>query len=201
MGKVLIAYATMSGSTEEVAQAIGEELTGQGSKVDVLPLERVNGPAAYDAIVVGAPMMMGWHRSAIQFLRKHRQALEKTPVALFATAMSLVADGEATVKDVPVYVDQDLSKPPRNPGRLTFRERYARLPNYAAPMVRAAGSHRPVSMAFFGGKLDYFRLKPLPRLFVMLAVQAQPGDRRNWEAIRMWAATLPALFNVHSVRS
>lgn len=199
MWKVLITYATMSGSTGEVAQVIGEEVGGQGIEVGVQPLEGVIEPEAYDAVVIGAPMIMGWHRSAIKFLKKHRHALSDKPVALFATAMSLVSDGdeETTVNDIPAYVDQDLSKSPRNPGKLTLRERYARLENYATPMLRAAGSNRPVSLAFFGGKLDYFRLKPLPRLFVMLAVQAQPGDRRNWQAIRAWGDSLPALLNVN----
>jgi hypothetical protein len=32
-------------------------------------------------------------------------------------------------------------------------------------------------------------------LFVMLVVQASPSDRRNWDAIRSWAGSLPQLFN------
>jgi hypothetical protein len=30
-------------------------------------------------------------------------------------------------------------------------------------------------------------------LFVMLVIQAPAGDRRNWTAIRAWAAELPAV--------
>ena len=33
----------------------------------------------------------------------------------------------------------------------------------------------------------------LEALFVMLVIQAPAGDRRNWEAIRSWAAGLPAV--------
>jgi hypothetical protein len=29
-------------------------------------------------------------------------------------------------------------------------------------------------------------------LFVTLVIQAPPADRRNWDAIRAWAAGLPA---------
>jgi len=68
-------------------------------------------------------------------------------------------------------------------------------------MLNAAGKNKPVSIAFFGGRLDYYRLKPLARLFVMLAVQAQPGDRRNWPAIRAWAGSLPQLFNSCNTRN
>jgi hypothetical protein len=32
----------------------------------------------------------------------------------------------------------------------------------------------------------------LQMLFVLLVIQAQPGDRRNWPVIREWAAGLRA---------
>ena len=65
----------------------------------------------------------------------------------------------------------------------------------AAPIIKAAGPARPVSVAFFGGRLEYARLKLPAMLFVMLVVQASPGDHRNWDAIRSWAGSLPQLFN------
>lgn len=198
MKKILVAYATMSGSTAEVAQAIGEEIAGNGVQADVLPLEKVTDPAAYEAVVLGAPMIMGWHRSATLFLKQHSKALAHTPLAVFATALSLTATGETVVKGVPVCVDPVLAKPPKYPERLSLKENYARTARYASPIIQAAGANKPVSIAFFGGKLEYFRLKPLPRLFVMLVIQAKPGDRRNWQAIRFWAGSLPQLFNTRA---
>jgi menaquinone-dependent protoporphyrinogen IX oxidase len=201
MKRILVAYATESGSTVEVAQAVGEELAGEGVEVEVLPLDKVGSPAGYHAVVVGAPMIMGWHRSATTFLEKHRQALEHTPLALFATAMSLTSTGETAVDGVPLWLDETLAKPPSKPQRPTFRENYASTTRYASPMLRAAGANKPVSVAFFGGRLDYSRLKLLPRLFVMLAVQAEPGDRRNWQSIRSWADSLPQHFDFGSARN
>lgn len=195
MKRILVAYATVSGSTAEVAQVLGEEIGKQGIETQVLPLDQVADLVPYSAVVVGAPMILGWHRSACAFVKAHRRALEHTPLALFATAMSLTATGEMAVKNVPVYVDQALAKPPRNPQHPTFRENYASISRYASPMLNAAGAARPVSIAFFGGRLDYYRLQPLARIFVMLIIQAQPGDRRNWEAIRSWAGSLPPLFD------
>lgn len=194
MKKILVAYATLSGSTVEVAQAVGEEIAREEVEVDVLPLGKVAGLSAYDAIILGAPMILGWHRSAVAFLKKQRKALENIPLAIFATAMSLTATTEKAVKSVPLCIDPKLAKPPLNPQHLTFRENYASITHYAAPMLNAAGNNKPVSIAFFGGRLDYYRLKPLARLFVMLAVQAPPGDRRNWPAIRAWAGSLPGQF-------
>jgi menaquinone-dependent protoporphyrinogen IX oxidase len=183
MKKILVTYATISGSTAVVAQAVGEEIAGEGMEADVLPLEKVTDLTAYNGVVIGAPMIMGWQRSAIRFLKENRKALEHMPLVIFATAMSLTSTGETAVDGVPVCVDPILVKPPRDPRYLTFRENYARVSRYASPILNAAAPVRPVSVAFFGGKLDINRLKLLAKLFVMFVVQAPPGDRRNWLAI------------------
>jgi len=198
MQKVLVTYATMSGSTAEVAQAVADGIAASGAEVDVLPLDRVSHISGYHAVALGAPMVMGWHRSAIRFLKKQRKALKNIPVAMFATAMSLTAQGETAVQGVPVCVDPSLAKAPQDPRRLNLRERWANIAHYAAPMLQAAGPNKPVSVAFFSGRMDYTRLKPLPRLFVMLVIQAPPGDKRNWQVIRSWASSLPQIFEANS---
>ncbi len=191
MNKVLVTYATMSGSTAEVALAIGEELIRHGDEVDVLPLSKVTALDTYDAVVIGAPMMMGWHFSALRFLAGHRRALRRIPLAIFATGMSLVWQGETELKGVPVFVDSRQAHPPVDARHPTIKELHSNIRNYAAPILLLA---RPVSLAFFGGSLDLRKLKLLAKLFVMVVVQAQPADHRNWAAIRSWAQSLPALF-------
>lgn len=195
MEKVLIAYTTHSGSTAEVAQVIGEELAKKGVVVEVYRLEEVSSLDSYDAVVIGAPMILGWHRAAVKFVKQHQQALSQRPVALFFMAMSLTQTGETSVDQVPIIVDAELAKLPKKEGRLSFRERYATVTNYLRPVLKAAPLVKPVRVGFFGGKLEYFRLKLLSLLFVMLVIQAQPGDKRNWPIIRGWAADLyPLLF-------
>ena len=137
-------------------------------------------------------MIMGWHRAALRFLKKHREAFQHIPVAVFVMAMSLTQTAETSVDGVPVYVDENLPKPPGNEESLNFRERYARLSKYLRPILKATRPVKPVSMAVFGGRLEYGRLKWWAVLFVMLIVQAPAGDRRDWTAFRSWAAGLPA---------
>lgn len=190
MNKILVTYATMAGSTAEVAQAIGEEIAKSGHQVYVLSVDEVKHLESYDGVVVGGPMIMGWHRSALGFLKKNRSTFQRIPLAIFVLAMSLTQTGETKVDGVEVNVDETLPKPPIKAGSLSFRESYARLSHYLKPILRAIRPSRPVSIGVFNGRMEYGRLKWWAVLFAMLIIQASAGDRRNWPAIRSWAASL-----------
>jgi menaquinone-dependent protoporphyrinogen oxidase len=196
MNKILVTYATASGSTAEVAQAVAEEIAKSGCQVDVLPVGEVETLAAYDGVVVGGPLIMGWHRAALGFLKQHSQALRTMPLAVFITAMSLTQTGETSVAGVPVFVDEKLPTPPARAGHLSLRERYATLANYLQPILAATRPAQPVSIGFFGGRLDYGRLQWWAVLFAMVIIRARAGERRNWPAIRAWAVALPAALGV-----
>jgi menaquinone-dependent protoporphyrinogen oxidase len=195
MTRVLVAFATSSGSTAEVARAVGEELAQAGLDVDVAAIDDVRTLAGYDAVVVGAPMILGWHRDGKRFLRRHRRTLQRLPLAVFVMAMSLTRTREESL-GVPVVLDSELPRPPRVEGRLDLRERYARLSNYVKPILKAARPASPVSVGVFGGRLEYGRLRWWAVLFAMVLIRAEARDRRNWPAIRSWAASLPAAFRL-----
>lgn len=190
MKKILVTFATNAGSTVEVAQAIGEELGKDGAQVEVRQIADVTTVEQYDAVVVGAPMIMGWHLSAVNFVKKHEQAMSKLQVAYFMTAMSLTQVEHKNYGEISIVVDPKLAKLPKNPNRLSFREGYATVDNYLPTALKAAPSVKPVSVAFFGGKMDLLRLKLWQKLFVLIVIQAQPGDYRNWPFIREWATNL-----------
>lgn len=196
MKKVLVAYATSAGSTAEVAEAVAEELAKSDLQVDVLPIGEVKTLEGYDGVVVGGPMIMGWHRGARGFLKRHREAFRTIPLAVFVTAMSLTQTDETSVAGVPIYVDERLPKPPQKAGHLSLRERYATVANYVRPILAATRPAQPASIGLFGGRLDYGSLKWWAVLFAMVIIGASPGERRNWTAIRSWAAALPALLGL-----
>ena len=150
--------------------------------------------SAYRAVLVGAPMIMGWHREAVSFVRKQRLALSRVPVAYFLMAMSLTKTPETDLNAIPIYVDPTLAKAPVAESKLSFRENYATVSSYLRPVLTKAPRVKPVSVGFFVGKLDYMKLKLLQRLFVMFVIAPQAGDRRNWDAIRGWATGLRAQF-------
>jgi menaquinone-dependent protoporphyrinogen IX oxidase len=190
MKKALVAYTTNSGSTEDVAKVIAEELGKNGDQVTSSRLEETHSIAGFDAVIVGAPMILGWHRSARKFIKQHRKDLSCIPVAYFCTAMSLTVPASYSETTTPVYLDASLAKPPKREGHLNFKESYTLASNYLKPILASAPEVKPVSVGFFGGRLDLYKLKLLQMLFVMVIIGAQPGDLRNYPAIREWAAGL-----------
>lgn len=191
---VLITYTTNAGSTREVAETVASGLGTNSLVTEVRPIEGIRDLSPYGAVVVGGPMILGWHRGAVNFLKKHQKALSQVPVAYFFTAMSLTRTWDTHLDGVPIYLDPGLGKCPQKSKRSSFRERYATVEHYLGPVLKQTPQIRPVSAAFFAGKVDYSRLKLLQSLFVKLIVGAQPGDRRNWDSIREWAASLHAPF-------
>jgi menaquinone-dependent protoporphyrinogen oxidase len=81
---VLVTYATRSGSTKEVAQAIAEMLRQEGLVVTVQSVREVKSLEQYGAVLLGAALYMGrLHKHARQFLSSHLEGLMKMPVAMF----------------------------------------------------------------------------------------------------------------------
>jgi len=185
--KILVTYATLSGSTVDVAKEIGAALGKKGVSVDVKNIAEVSTLSSYDAVVVGAPMILGWHRGIVNFIVQHQETLKNVPVAYFTTQLHLTELGETQVNGVPIYLDPKLAKPPGNPSKMNISEKQGTPASCVGPALEKAPLVKPISVGFFGGKLDYGTLKLLPKLFVKLIIRGVEGDYRNWEAIQVWA--------------
>lgn len=193
MKNILIAYTTNAGSTAEIANVIGEELLRLGNTVTIKRLEEAGPLQAYEAILIGGPMNFGWHAAAQRFLRKNQLELKQKRVALFCTALRLTQTETTQINQVPVYLDTALAKPAKKSGNLSLREKYALPENYLKPLFKVAPFVKPVNMAIFGGKLDGKDLNLMQRFTVQMLLGAQPGDFRNWPAIRQWAQEINPL--------
>jgi menaquinone-dependent protoporphyrinogen IX oxidase len=194
MKKVLVIYKTNSGSTTDIARTVADEIRSKGLDVDMKTIGEPVDLAPYSGVIVGAPMIMGWHRDAIAFIKKNQAALAGKKVAYFLAAMSLTDLPDPFGGRIPLTLDPNLTAAPKNPDKLSFKEKFATVANYLKPVLKSAPAVNPVSVAFFGGKLELFRLNILAMLFVMLIIQAQPRDLRNWDLIKEWAGGLAGLF-------
>jgi menaquinone-dependent protoporphyrinogen oxidase len=158
---VLVGYATRYGSTQEVAEAIAATLREAGLAVDVRPAREVRTLAEYNAVVLGAPLFMfRWHKDALRFLSRHREALTELPLAIFALGPVHDPHDEEEWQNSRAQLDKELAK---------------------FPWLR------PPALEVFGGKYDPARLRPPMSWF---AGKEPASDIRDWAAIRAWAAGL-----------
>jgi menaquinone-dependent protoporphyrinogen oxidase len=167
--KILVTYATCTGSTTGVAEAIGKTLAEGGTPVDVRPMQEVRDLASYQAVVAGSAIQdKRWLPEAMQFIRAHQVELSRKPFAAFLVCMTLaMRNGES------------------------YRPFVA---EFMAP-VRALV--RPVSEGLFAGALDLRKVRNqrdrfMFRLSVLFGVWSE-GDHRDWNAIRDWAESLRPL--------
>ncbi len=170
--KILITYASRTGFTAGVAEAIGRVLAegeAEGEprvRVEVLPMQAVKDLTPYRAVVAGSAIQgKQWLPEAMQFIQTHRSALAQKPFAAFSVCMTLgMRNGES------------------------YRPFAA---EFMAP-VRALV--KPVSEGAFAGGLDVRKMPALGdrlkfRLSVLFGVWTE-GDHRDWDVIRAWAETV-----------
>jgi menaquinone-dependent protoporphyrinogen oxidase len=171
--KLLITYATMSGSTHEIANVIAGTWSSQGLQVDVLPCRSVANLDDYGAVVLGAALyMFHLHKDAVRFLHRHQKHLGNLPVAVFAGG-PYGPNFEADAIEVRKNLKKELA---------------------------AFSWLQPISVQLVGGRFDPARLR-FPYNLIPALKQAPPHDSRNWDEIRTWAVSLMRLLDEPSERA
>ena len=191
--RVLVVCATKFGSTMEMGEAVAAELREAGCKAECAAATAAPSTAGFDAVVVGGPMIFGWHKDATKYVKARRDVLAALPVAYFISAASLTDDGTQAVDGVPIVKDGWLVKAPKQPGKLSYRERYALPSHYLGDVLKETRPVRPRQAAFFAGSIDFMKMNVFYKLFVMLVIGASGGDGRHWDAVKEWARGLPAV--------
>jgi menaquinone-dependent protoporphyrinogen oxidase len=170
--KILVTYASRTGSTVGVAEAIGKVLAERGLLVDIRPMKDVEDLSPYRAVIAGSAIQnKQWLPGAMQFLQDNQAILSQKPFAAFLVCMTLAMKNAEQYRG---FV-KDFLQPVRS-------------------LVK------PVSEGLFAGALDISKVPSAGdrfkfRLSVLFGVWSE-GDHRDWNAIRSWAeATLPLLTN------
>jgi menaquinone-dependent protoporphyrinogen oxidase len=96
--RILIIYGTSYGQTAKIARRIAETFTDWGEAVTRLDADELRVPIdvrAYDGVVIGASVIRGRHRPAVEaFVRQNASALNNMPTAFFSVSGSAASPDE-----------------------------------------------------------------------------------------------------------
>lgn len=169
--KILVTFASRTGSTSGVAERIYAVLKDLGENPELKPMNEVSDITGYDAVVAGSAIQANkWLPEAMDFMHRHQTSLSEKPFASFTVCMTLA---------------------------MKKGEQYRpTISGWIAP-VRALA--RPVSEGIFAGALNIKKIPDAGdrlkfKLSTLFGVWKE-GDYRSWHKIEKWAASLPELLN------
>ncbi len=164
--KILVAYASSTGSAGGTAEIIGGLLAEKGAAVEVRPVQAVEKLDGFDAAVIGSAIHGGkWLPEAVTFLQTNQEQLGKIPTAFFLVCLTLVNDTEETKKAAAQF------------------------------LLAERALVNPVAEGRFAGavllnRLPFFMRLPFRIGLVSMGKGWNGGDYRNDDAIRAWAESL-----------
>ena len=105
--KVLIAYGTRYGSTEEISQNIAKILEEKGIGSDIINLKKIKQkqwplPEDYKGVLVGSSIkIFRWMKEPTKFLKKNKDKFKELniPLGLFISCGTAITDPEKAKKD------------------------------------------------------------------------------------------------------
>jgi menaquinone-dependent protoporphyrinogen oxidase len=194
---LIVAYATKSGSTADVAGFVGDILVEAGAEVTVEPLNEEVRVEKYDSVLIGSPIINGKCMPEVRkFVNSNSPLLSHKRVAYFITFMRLSQVAGDALPKVPIFVDPIFGDP-KPKSEMTFPERVHPVTMYLKTILGMAKDINPVGVSFFRGVLDYSTVGFLMTLLFKMMARVDglgSGDYRNWEAIRLWTEkTYPLL--------
>ena len=162
---VAVGYASRTGSTKGVAEAIAEELRERGMSVDLLDMAAQPAPKGYEAAVLCSAVQGGaWLPEAQSYIEANAGALGDIPVALVCVHIMNAGDDDRARERRMAYLDKV------RPNVQVAEEAFFLG---RGPTAEEAGWVMRWAFKAFGG--------------------AGEGDLRDWDAIRGWARQLQLL--------
>ncbi|RQD84635.1 MAG: hypothetical protein D5R96_00970 [Methanocalculus sp. MSAO_Arc2] len=86
-GRILVTYATRTGSTEGIATVIMDVLRSAGMDVDLLDIRNNPDPEVYDHLIIGGPIYMGRMAEVGDFCRQHHDVISVRIRGAFAVGL------------------------------------------------------------------------------------------------------------------
>ncbi|MBK8905717.1 MAG: pentapeptide repeat-containing protein [Anaerolineaceae bacterium] len=126
--RILVAYASASGSTREVAEAIAHEIESDDFTTLVQHVNQIENVAQYHGVVLGSSVRLGrWLPEATACLERIKNQLNDKAVAYFTTCLTM-ADDTAENREIVL--------------------------NYMEPLLNLTPDVTPIGLGLFAGSLD-----------------------------------------------
>ncbi len=125
--KILVLYSSQTGTTQEIAKFMAQELVKAGHQADLMQVDKAKNLNAYDAMIIGAPVYIGkWKADAQTFVKDHANILKEIPHAYFMVGTSF--NGKASPAEMRAILAKvrEIS-PPVSEGKFMGRLDYSRL--------------------------------------------------------------------------
>mgnify|MGYP002713273708 CR=1 FL=1 len=134
--QILIAYASGSGSTREVAEAIAAEIEGDELSTTIKQVSEVDNIAMFSGAVIGSSIRIGrWLPEAVDCLERIKAELVDKPVAYFTTCLTMIEDTKENREIVLTYME---------------------------PLLKMTPGVKPIGLGLFAGSFDPVRTAILP---------------------------------------
>jgi menaquinone-dependent protoporphyrinogen oxidase len=149
MAQVLILYSTTDGHTVEICKRLASVIEAAGDAVELANLadDPQLADFAFDKVVIGASIRYGKHQNTVyEFIRRHRETLERYPNALFS--VNVVA-----------------RKPEKNtPETNPYLQKFLKQIDW-----------KPQNLGVFAGKIVYPALGPVDRTMIRFIMWMTKG--------------------------
>ena len=176
MSNLLVVYATTHGHTGRIAERIADVISADGHKAELAEVGADPDVFDRDAVIVGGSIHAGHHqRELVDWARRHRATLARTPSALFTVCLTAADDTD---------------------------ESRAATRRYLVEFVEAT-DWTPAPAVTFAGALQYREYDFMTRLMMRLLMRkghhptdtSRDYDYTDWDAVERFAhecAELPA---------
>ncbi|WP_459958665.1 flavodoxin domain-containing protein [Nocardia sp. IFM 10818] len=159
--RIAVVYATAQGSTREIAEYIGEDLSARGATVEIADVEHAPDLTRFDAVILGSAVHdMDFLPAATEYVHSHRAELGSRDVWLFGVGLGPALRG-------PI-------------GRRVGR----RVPKKIAAL---RDSINPREYRCFAGHYERVGVSLKARILYRLMGGGRYGDLRDWTAIGLWS--------------
>lgn len=198
MKKICVVYYSISGSTAEIAEILGNELAAAGFSVETATPSNSPDLERFDAVIIGSPMRMGGVRSHVdKFIATHAGQLARKKVFFFYSLLYAARLRGRSDFTVPCYIDPSLGLRTIDINSSSGFDRHHAMDHYLKKLNRHMRGIPLSGIAFFNGRLNIRSLSLPERIFmhfvIRLTAKEKEGDFLNPEAARAWTRDIASL--------